>query len=295
MGGGIEVASEPGIGSCFTVRLPLQAERATDARIFADETVLLAGELVWRDFVSDHLRAWGLRVVVDDEGAPPGAVRALLQFGAAPGSASRSRRAVHAPAIVCTGDGPARPRRDAQGVNVSSYALRGIQAALQDALATPAGAHASGQQQAGPRMDDALRVLVSDDGSISSRLYCEQLEALGCTVRGVSRAAEILELLSLQSWDALVLEKDLPDMSVCALSDALRRERMRCVVMVVTADATPADIERYLAAGVAKVFVKPVTLEHFRAALHGIARLSGARAPRRGGGAAAQEPAAHDV
>jgi two-component system, NarL family, capsular synthesis sensor histidine kinase RcsC len=295
MGGVIAVESAPGVGSRFTIRLPLRAARAPDVRIFAGEPVLLAGDVARRGFVSDHLEAWGLRVVVDDGGPPPGAVRALLQFGASSGSVSRGRLAARAQTIVCTGDGPARPRRDAQGVNVSSYALRGIRVALQDALAASAGARTLPRQPDGPRANDALRVLVSDDGSISARLYSEQLEALGCVVRGVSRAAEILELLSVQAWDALVLEADLPDMSVCALADALRRERMRCVAMVVTADATPADIERYLAAGIAKVFVKPVTLEHFHAALQGVARLSGARSPIRDDGVIVAEPAAHDV
>ncbi|WP_193101635.1 hybrid sensor histidine kinase/response regulator [Burkholderia sp. Z1] len=292
MGGRIEVTSEPGIGSCFTIRLPLGTDIAARGRprsVHACALTLVAAQPEWREFVLPHLRAWGFDVdVYDSPSRLSGELAGPVVLVGDPDTWSHvelgSLRGC-APLILATRDGPLEPHRAGGTVRVSSYSLGGLRAALtciescprESAIARSSSAEPShvdirGRRRTGPVwlqpfVSRALRVLVAHDEAVDGSIFREQLHALGCTVTEVESGRAALESLAGGGWDVLLIGGDLPDLPAHELAEAARGRAAACDVLVVTSYMTPEGMRRCIAAGVRRVLTKPVTLAHLRGAL----------------------------
>ncbi|RKF49450.1 hybrid sensor histidine kinase/response regulator [Paraburkholderia fungorum] len=275
MGGTIEVASEPDMGSRFTVRLPLGGRQPVEsqATVFAGEPVIfLSSADEWREFAEPHLAAWGLRVETYRHPALVGeaaldAARALIICGEHDTwHPVEENRLVEGAAWVveCHRDGPVQPVRTGRVVSVSCYSLKGLEAALRLALRGEAQA---ARPQPAARADDAplamprrLRVLVAEDNAVNQQLFAEQLAMLGCEARVVDRGAAALTALSEGQWDVLLTDLSMPEMSGYELADAVHARWPSLPIMAVTAHVTVEERARCEAAGMQQVLTKPLSL-----------------------------------
>ncbi|WP_175874375.1 ATP-binding protein [Burkholderia sp. BCC0397] len=292
MGGAIAVESAPGVGSLFTIRLPLRMGIAPKCPVGAgagQTLIVVSPEDAWRAFAFPHLRAWGFDVAMHPSpiGIAAGCLaraHAIVLFG----DSDQWRREEldsldgGTPIVLATPDGPLQPAVAGRTIRVSSYSLNGLRMAIAQARVVTAESRREPDRAAhaglpvvpvsGTRVP---RVLVADDASVNGSIFREQLDVLGCTVRCVSSGGAALDMLATHGWDVLLLGADLPDMSARQLAEAVHARALPCDMIVVASYLAPDDARRYAASNVECVLTKPVTLADLRRALVRIARRRG--------------------
>ncbi|KWE59557.1 ATP-binding protein [Burkholderia sp. MSMB2157WGS] len=292
MGGTISVDSAPGVGSLFTVRLPLRMGIAPPcgAGFGAGRTLIVVSpEDAWRAFAFPHLRAWGFDVAMHPSpiGIAAGCLaraHAIVLFG----DSDRWRREEldslggGTPVVLATPDGPLQPAVAGRTIRVSSYSLNGLRTAIAQARTAIAESTREPHRATDARAPAAPgtgirapRVLIADDASVNGSLFREQLDVLGCVVRCVVSGGTAIDALADGSWDVLLLGADLPDMPARELAEAVRARGLACDMIVVASHLAPDDARRYAASNVECVLTKPVTLADLRRGLARIARRRG--------------------
>lgn len=140
-----------------------------------------------------------------------------------------------------------------------------------------------GDEPGGPRT-----VLYVEDNASNVRLV-ERVLALrsGVSLLVATRGSVGLELACQHRPDLVLLDLNLPDLPGAVLLERLRAEPLTrdIPVVIISADATPQQVERLKAAGAADYLAKPFDVEHLLAIIDGLARaaqvepLAGARPP----------------
>ncbi|WP_322084609.1 ATP-binding protein [Burkholderia sp. BCC1972] len=308
MGGTITVDSAPGIGSLFTVRLPLHMGIAPKCPVGAGAgagraLIVVSPEDAWRAFAFPHLRAWGFDVAMHPSpiGIAAGCLaraHAIVLFGDSDQWRREELDSIGGgtPVVLATPDGPLRPDVAGRTIRVSSYSLNGLRLAIEQARVAPAellrgrGRAADAVRPALPAISARVpRVLIADDASVNGSIFREQLDVLGCVVRCVSSGRAALDTLAGGAWDVLLLGADLHDMSALELAEAVHTRALACDMIVVASHLAPDDARRYAASNVECVLTKPVTLADLRRGLVRIARRRGIASPA---GAADERPGA---
>ncbi|HET7844965.1 MAG TPA: response regulator, partial [Xanthomonadales bacterium] len=307
MGGRIEVASEPGVGSTFRfdARFALQADAQQPQRMFhADElrgvrVLVVDDNAAAREILSSMARSFGLDAdVAADANAALGRIDAAARAGRGyelvlmdwkmPGQdgieAVRTLRASDTtkPAVILV---TAWGREDA----LTEAASRGV--ALDSVLAKPvtpstllesiARALDRGEVPAsrvrGHAPDPALlarlrgaRVLLVEDNELNQELACELLGQAGMevVVAGDGRAA--LELLARdRRFDGVLMDCQMPVMDGYDATRAIRADPAlaRLPVVAMTANAMAGDREKALAAGMDDHVAKPLRVAEMFATL----------------------------
>jgi two-component system capsular synthesis sensor histidine kinase RcsC len=282
MGGTIAVTSELGVGSRFTLRVPLPSSRAVNPQqqVFMGElAIVLSSSREWREFSVPHLSAWGLSVrsfARPSEIPPhvPGEARVLVMCAEdAAWSPAEENLIIEEVARVvdCRVEGPRDPVHTGRIISVSSLSLKGLETALRMALRHPSapmaapqrparkGATASARATSGKTR--RLRVVVAEDNAVNQHLLAEQLSILGCEARILASGQEALEVLAQGHWDVLLTDLNMPEMSGYELSATVRARWPALPVMAVTADATAEEHARCKATGMEQVLTKPLSLE----------------------------------
>lgn len=280
MSGTIGFDGEAGVGSCFTVRVPLdrldpaRARVVPDARIFAGQRVtLLAAADEWHACAVPLMTSWGMEVeaahhpdeIVETSG------RLLVIYGDRSGwsAQSENRHVEDCAAVVnCSVDGPLQPMRVGRVLTVSCHAPAGLRAALDHvlngkSLASPAASRPNGDAAASdaqPARRLGLHVLVAEDNEVNQRLLQEQLSMLDCSVQIVADGVEALQMLSDQRFDVVLTDLNMPRMDGYVLARIMRERWPRTPIVAVTADATVDEHRRCTELGIRAVLSKPLSL-----------------------------------
>jgi signal transduction histidine kinase/HPt (histidine-containing phosphotransfer) domain-containing protein/ActR/RegA family two-component response regulator len=110
-----------------------------------------------------------------------------------------------------------------------------------------------------------LRILVADDAEMNRELLVELLQKQGHTVTGVADGAEAIRALDEGSYDAVVMDEEMPVMTGVEATLAIRaREKggtKHQFIIGLTGNALADDERRLLEAGMDAFLTKPVNLQ----------------------------------
>ena len=120
-------------------------------------------------------------------------------------------------------------------------------------------------------------LIVEDDRTIAENLY-DYLEARGHQCDYADSIAAASALLARSAFDALVLDRNLPDGDGLALARRLRTEGRATPILVLTARDTLEDKLLGFEAGSDDYLVKPFALQELEVRLLALARRNAARA-----------------
>ncbi|WP_308822401.1 two-component system sensor histidine kinase RcsC [Sodalis praecaptivus] len=262
MDGDIAVESERGIGSRFTIRLPLYqaVTRSAQTQDAAGHTCWLAvRNSAMGRYLQLLLRHQGLTVLdyhdealsiddiflCDDPQQPEGTARATICFSNEHiGPAEEIRPGYWHVSPAFTGDLPL----------LLNYLYRSEQAVC-PALPAP-------QVMLPASVDnDDILILVVDDHPINRRLLADQLGSLGYQVITANDGLDALNVISRQAVEIILSDVNMPNMDGYQFARALRTQGRVTPVVGVTANALAEEKQRCLDAGMDNCLSKPVTLE----------------------------------
>ncbi|WP_175772171.1 ATP-binding protein [Paraburkholderia phenazinium] len=300
MGGHISVESVKGVGSAFSVSIPMalppdeeRVPRTTPAR--RGNVLVVCQESVSGQIIGDGLGlyGWFIRSVTSVQAAEewlqsnrPLVLVVTGEYGLDVIAALRAAQPVNA--VWITREGPHRPTPRGEGVlEVSEFSHTAIVAAVDLAASgTRHGvnpAHALGTQGATqPAMplavasvaEQALRglvVLVAEDNPLNQSLIVEQLTTLGCEPILAGDGRQALAVLEHTEVDVVLTDIHMPVMDGYELLAALRRLHPGLPVLAFSAVTDTQQTEEWRQRGFAGHIPKPTSLKALEAALGALA------------------------
>ena len=264
MSGSMRVVSEPGLGSSFTLSLPLEqgnASRITTPVELLPETVFVLSSMPeMAENISGWLRRWGARAQVLRPGMDISDRNAVL-VEIHPGDCTHNHELEWpGPVVVACGNVCfAQPEHEAPQWHVNLSYLQDLRRAVSQAqglspYARPAGLATSVFKPLG------LHVLVVEDNAISQLILKDQLEELGCTVDLASDGLEALALWQQSTFDRVLTDVNMPRMNGYELAAQLRQLDSSVPIIGATANAQHEERARCLAVGMNECLVKPFGL-----------------------------------
>ncbi|WP_454845624.1 response regulator [Pseudomonas farris] len=262
MGGNLAIVSETGLGSSFTLTLPLTVVPGEHPFLpgltLKNEAVAVRAPIKELAIsVCQWLTHFGALAVTGSEVSDdryPGAVLVDVIPELLPELQWSAER------VRCSEDGLVKPQRTADGYTVSLHSLKGILRAVALAQGEPPSANESAEaMQSWCRFN--LHVLVAEDNPINQTLLKEQLEQLGCSVALASNGVEALRLWDHDAFDIVLTDVNMPEMNGYELTTALRRSDRHTPILGVTANAMREEEERCIGVGMNACVVKPMSLQ----------------------------------
>ena len=122
------------------------------------------------------------------------------------------------------------------------------------------------------KLPESCRVLLVEDQLINEKLALAQIARLGIQARVARSGREALEMLAAGSFDAVLMDLQMPDMDGLAVTRAIRSGQsglamQHVPIIAMTASAMPGDRERCRQAGMNDYLTKPVRFKELAYAL----------------------------
>jgi signal transduction histidine kinase/DNA-binding response OmpR family regulator len=295
MHGTIKVASEPGVGSTFTLVCPFEREPAAPQLRTPAGIAVLRGKrvLVIDDNATNRsiYAALFSRWQVDCDGAPSGREGLeVLRSAAAAGrpydlivldvqmpemdgfavaAKLRELSDIHVPLLVFTSSGRSGDAARCRELGAAGYLTKPVLGSeLHDALCSIFGA---GDHRAPAPFvtrnsireeQRRLRILLAEDNSVIRTIIRKLLERRGQHVAEADNGRRVLEAVAVARFDLLLLDVQMPETDGLETAIAIRKsERVtgeHLPIIALTAHAMKGDEERCLAAGMDAYVTKPI-------------------------------------
>jgi PAS domain S-box-containing protein len=310
MGGALTIESEVGKGSTFSFTLPFSVAAARLARPAAGETRELRGLPVLavddnatnRRILQEMLTNWDMRPIVVPGGREALAALEDAQHKQQPFAvvlldammpemdgfmlADRINRLPGSSKAILMMLSSADLREDSarcRELGIASYLTKPIrQSTLLDAMMTALGPSLSVHERHAPsppppRVGQRYKLLLAEDNAVNQKLAMRLLEKRGHQVVAANNGKEALEALERESFDAVLMDVQMPEMDGFEATAAIRsREAERGIhvpVIAMTAHAMKGDRERCLQAGMDGYVAKPLRIEELLAVLNQLSPL----------------------
>ncbi|HYQ38157.1 MAG TPA: ATP-binding protein [Pseudomonas sp.] len=273
MQGTLEVSSQPGLGSRFSVRLPLPAHASASALppLQGKVIALCSKRSGLSELLETWLPTWGLtyrRLDPDDSLAGVGAD---LLISDCPDCLFGLRPLTAAPILLVSAYGELLPEEEEARLQPLEQAARPLsRATLYQALqrhlnhsALPAAADSRALAQQEPR------ILLVEDNPVNQLVVKGLLARLGLGVAVARHGEEALKMLHQRVFDLVLMDCNLPLMDGYEATRQIRRERRWATLPVIalTANVLPEDRERCQQAGMNDYLSKPLRREELQAML----------------------------
>ena len=263
MDGDIAIDTEPGLGSQFTVRIPLyQAQAAPGDGVegLSDKRCLLAvRNASLQSYLESLLEHSGIRaqryegqradaddvLITDDVFDGEWEGRATIVF---------SRRHIGVPFEQRAGvwlQSVAAPH-DLIALLGRIYSIDVGATGINGALPAPTGAS---------EQNDDMMILVVDDHPINRRLLADQLGSLGYQCKTANDGVDALSVLAKNHIDIVLSDVNMPNMDGYRLTQRIRQLGLTLPVVGVTANALAEEKQRCIESGMDSCLSKPVTLD----------------------------------
>ena len=265
MDGDIAVETEPGMGSRFTIRIPLYGVQNRPPLVIEG----LAGKCCWLAirntslalFVESLLKHHGLQSQIYD-GQQPGADDILLTDD----EDQQDMRWQGSAAVIFCRRHIGIPLERAPGEWVHSVTtphelLPLLGRIFRIAVTTTEHGPALSAPETQVASNDDMMILVVDDHPINRRLLADQLGSLGYQCVTANDGVDALGVLSKQHIDIVLSDVNMPNMDGYRLTQRIRELGMTLPVIGVTANALAEEKQRCLESGMDNCLSKPVTLD----------------------------------
>jgi len=268
MDGDISVDSAPGLGSQFTVRIPLYG--AT----FPSETPLelWQGKTLWLEIRNAHLESYLMQLLrhqganvqrwdADDISQPDDVLitdTSLIHKGELAAQIEFSIDHIGLPIETRPGYWVHSTSTPLEVTALLNRIYHLVDPADENGLSQPALGVAASQD------NSDINLLVVDDHPINRRLLADQLSSMGYQVVTANDGLDALDAMKAHEIDIVLSDVNMPRLDGYGLTQKLRELGYRLPVIGVTANALAEQRQRCLEAGMDNCLSKPVTLETLR-------------------------------
>ncbi|MGR3762272.1 response regulator (plasmid) [Roseobacteraceae bacterium NS-SX3] len=294
MGGSVEVSSEPGHGSVFTIELPLAVSRRSPGRPEAPVALqglraLVVDDLeLNRTILSERLSTWGVESVLAasahealeilaDARHDGGRFDFVLQDYQMPGTdgeelAQRIRAIpeyAKLPIIILSSAEQSISRGLREQIGICELALKPVRAAQLRAVisralrSAPAAAAEPGDDAAASRPGRVIKVLLAEDNRTNQLVVTRMLKNVPVEVAIAANGAEAVEAFRKERPDLVLMDMMMPVMDGLEATGEIRGLEQStgsnsCPIVALTANALPVHRDKCLAAGMDDFISKPV-------------------------------------
>lgn len=115
-----------------------------------------------------------------------------------------------------------------------------------------------------------LKILVAEDNLVNQKFLISLLNIMGYAPVTVLNGREVLEVMERESFDIILMDIQMPEMSGIEASQAIMKKypaSERPYIIAITANALNNDRERCMEAGMVDFMVKPVNIKLLQATL----------------------------
>jgi signal transduction histidine kinase len=114
----------------------------------------------------------------------------------------------------------------------------------------------------------ALRILVAEDNRVNQKLILFMLKRLGYSADIANNGIEVLDILSRQPYDVILMDMQMPEMDGITTTQMIRQNlKSQPRIVALTANALAEDREACLSAGMDDYISKPIQIEEVIRAL----------------------------